>query len=364
MFRRTISLITTMFLLTTMAATASADPAEICETQKRRAVAKYTACRYKADAKAAKKGTAPDYARCIYQLETYFGRAEVRAGDGVCKSEDDVAQVMAEVDGSIGDIYSGLGGDGYPLCGNGIIDGNDACDGAAFAGKTCVGLGYASGDLACTSDCVFDVSGCVAATCSALPATGQTTAYGPGSDGAIQAGCAQSYTDNGDGTITDNCTGLRWEKKDDSGGLHDKDNVYSWCADADSNFQCDDPGNIMDGTIQVFIDELNDVAGGGASCFAGHCDWYVPNRNELATLLDNEVFSPSINTAFNQCPGACSDVTDPACSCTASSQYWSATTFALDPTNAQGVWFSLGTMSVTTKPNALRVRAVRDGSAD
>ena len=152
MFRRTISLITTTFLLATMAATASADPAEICETQKRRAVAKYTACRYKADAKAAKKGTAPDYGRCIYQLETYFGRAEVRAGDGVCKSEDDVAQVMAEVDGSIGDIYSGLGGDGYAgSCGDGLIDGNESCDGSALGGETCEGLGFASGELGCTA---------------------------------------------------------------------------------------------------------------------------------------------------------------------------------------------------------------------
>ena len=41
-----------------------------------------------------------------------------------------------------------------------------------------------------------------------LPASGQTTAYGPGSDGDVRAGAALSYTDNGDGTITDNNTGL------------------------------------------------------------------------------------------------------------------------------------------------------------
>ena len=58
-----------------------------------------------------------------------------------------------------------------------------------------------------------------------FPATGETTPHGPGSDGDVQAGLALSYTDNGDGTITDNNTGLMWEKKDDSGGIHDMDNA-------------------------------------------------------------------------------------------------------------------------------------------
>jgi hypothetical protein len=58
--------------------------------------------------------------------------------------------------------------------------------------------------------------------------TGQTTAYGTGSDGDLQKGTARSYTDNGDGTITDNVTGLMWEKKSDDGGIHDKDNMYTW----------------------------------------------------------------------------------------------------------------------------------------
>jgi hypothetical protein len=35
-------------------------------------------------------------------------------------------------------------------------------------------------------------------------------------------------TDNGDGTITDGCTGLMWEKKDQAGGLHDENASYPW----------------------------------------------------------------------------------------------------------------------------------------
>ena len=67
--------------------------------------------------------------------------------------------------------------------------------------------------------------------------TGQTLCYnsagsviscaGTGQDGELQKGVARSYTDNGDGTITDNTTGLIWEKLTDDGTIHDKDNVYT-----------------------------------------------------------------------------------------------------------------------------------------
>jgi hypothetical protein len=59
----------------------------------------------------------------------------------------------------------------------------------------------------------------------ALPETGQTTCYdtegdvipcaGTGQDGDIQAGVAwpdPRFRDNGDGTVTDNLTGLMWLK--------------------------------------------------------------------------------------------------------------------------------------------------------
>src|SRR4051812_39636776 len=52
--------------------------------------------------------------------------------------------------------------------------------------------------------------------------TGQTTCFnttgnviacsGTGEDGDLRLGLSRSFTDNGDGTITDNKTGLMWEK--------------------------------------------------------------------------------------------------------------------------------------------------------
>jgi hypothetical protein len=61
----------------------------------------------------------------------------------------------------------GEGGDGscqqnlciVGRCGDGVINGVEACDGIALAGKTCADFG-GSGDLACTADCMYDMTGC------------------------------------------------------------------------------------------------------------------------------------------------------------------------------------------------------------
>ena len=48
-----------------------------------------------------------------------------------------------------------------------------------------------------------------------LQKTGQTTSYATGDDGDLEQGIAWSlprFTNNGDGTITDNLTGLMWER--------------------------------------------------------------------------------------------------------------------------------------------------------
>ena len=54
-------------------------------------------------------------------------------------------------------------GDGDPpaMCGNGIIDDGEQCDGGNLGGFTCVDLGYDGGTLACDMiTCTFDASGC------------------------------------------------------------------------------------------------------------------------------------------------------------------------------------------------------------
>ncbi len=186
-----------------------------------------------------------------------------------------------------------------------------------------------------------------------LLATGQRTSYGPGSDGDVQAGAALSYTDNGDGTITDNVTGLMWEKKDDAGGIHDKDNAYTWGMPSEPY--------TMNGTmVTVFLAALNTEP-----CFAGYCDWRIPNYKELTSILHLEQYLPPVDPAFNTgcAPGCTVDgVGGPICSCAPSFCYWSSTTSANGPDFAWGVYFDLGYVGLVTKDFPSYVRAVRGGS--
>ena len=99
-----------------------------------------------------------------------------------------------------------------------------------------------------------------------MPATGQRTSYVQGDDGDIRAGYVARFRDNGDGTVIDLSTGLTWEKKDDTGGLHDVENRYVWSGDGQQE------------TIWDWLDEVNAEGGSG---FAGHNDWRIPNINEL-----------------------------------------------------------------------------------
>ncbi|HXU47018.1 MAG TPA: DUF1566 domain-containing protein [Thermoanaerobaculia bacterium] len=189
-----------------------------------------------------------------------------------------------------------------------------------------------------------------------FPATGQTTSYpaekndhvsapvAVPDDGAVQAGATLSYTDNGDGTITDDNTGLMWEKKGDNGGLHDKDNGYVWTGT---------------GTQETIWDWLDDVNAEGGTGFAGYDDWRVPNAKELQTLVNFQNSPPMTSGAFNaNCvPGA----TVLTGSCTPVTGYTSSTTWARSTGMAWGVSFYEGLLFPYDKTSGLRVRAVRGG---
>ena len=51
------------------------------------------------------------------------------------------------------------GGPG-PVCGDGLRETPEQCDGDDLAGQDCAALGFDGGDLACGADCTFDQSGC------------------------------------------------------------------------------------------------------------------------------------------------------------------------------------------------------------
>ncbi|HYC57804.1 MAG TPA: DUF1566 domain-containing protein, partial [Candidatus Binatia bacterium] len=176
--------------------------------------------------------------------------------------------------------------------------------------------------------------------------TGQTNCYntagsviecaGTGQDGESQKGEARSFTDNGDGTVTDNVSGLMWEKHSDDGSIHDKDNTYTW----DNSF--------------TKVATLNSMV------FAGHNDWRLPNVVELQSLVNHGAANPSTFSAFNT--GCVATCTVTSCSCTQSEHYWSSNTFQNVPANALYVNFVGGTSLNITKLSNRWVRAVRDAS--
>ena len=198
--------------------------------------------------------------------------------------------------------------------------------------------------------CSTQLSACQAAA-QQFPATGKTTCLnisgevipcqGTGQDGDIQAGATLSYTDNGDGTITDNNTKLVWEKKSSDGTIHDFHTVYTW-ADA----------------FAVHVAGLN------ATNFAGHNDWRLPNVKELQSIVNYGDVGPgaAVSTEFNN--NCTAGITVLAGSCSAGSLTWSSTPnpVAGPPAKALFVTFSDGRVDAVSQSNTFHVRAVRGGS--
>lgn len=51
-----------------------------------------------------------------------------------------------------------------PICGDGVVNGSESCDGFDFGSDSCAVQGFSGGSLACFSDCTTDYSGCSNAT--------------------------------------------------------------------------------------------------------------------------------------------------------------------------------------------------------
>jgi hypothetical protein len=157
-----------------------------------------------------------------------------------------------------------------------------------------------------------------------LPATGQTECYGagegkvdcastdfPGQDGFYRKGCPpeERFADNGDGTVTDHCTGLTWQKETPP-------ETYTW-----------------EQALQ-YCENLD---------LAGHADWRLPNLRELQSIVDYSRYDPSIDPVFG----------------TESSWYWSSSTYASDSDGAWCVFFDNGGVEGGDKEYLPYVRAVR-----
>lgn len=134
----------------------------------------------------------------------------------------------------------------------------------------------------------------------------------PNCPGDVEAGAPnpESYTDNGDGTVTDNVTGLMWQQAVSA-------TTYSW---ADALAYCP--------TLTL----------------AGHHDWRLPSRIELVSIVDDSLTDATTDSAnFPATPAG---------------YFWTSSRLAGTLTDAWTVVFNGGTYAVQTSDSSY-ARCVR-----
>ena len=188
--------------------------------------------------------------------------------------------------------------------------------------------------------------------------TGQTATYGTGDDGAYQKGClpvvapafgtsrfgsynrtsfpsyascALGFTDNGDGTVTDNLTGLIWLKDASCAELAgtDANGGANWSTALGA------ANSLADGTCG-----LSDGSSAG--------EWRLANTNELRSLFDPALGAPYLPTG-HPFTGVQSNF------------YWSSTSVANNTDNAWEVSLRDGKVISSNKRNTNYVWPVRGG---
>lgn len=165
--------------------------------------------------------------------------------------------------------------------------------------------------------------------------TGQTTSYATGDDGDLERGIGfvtPRFTDNSDGTVTDNQTGLIWLKNANCFGARTWYDAKSY-----SNGLADGSCGLTDGSS------------------AG--DWILPNSNELASLVHKGYINPTVpNTA-----GTGKWIQGDPFNNVQFSYYWSSSTEAGNSLNAWVVGMSAGVVSFYDKSYGGYVWPVRGG---
>jgi hypothetical protein len=163
-----------------------------------------------------------------------------------------------------------------------------------------------------------------------VPRTGQTTSYATGDDGDLERGVAwpsPRFTDNSDGTVTDNLTGLMWMQN----------------ADAGNDCEGADTGTETWANALASAAACNDAGG-----YAGYTDWRLPNVRELQSLVDYGRFNPPLPS------GHPFTAVQP-------NYYWSSSTVTGNTSLAWLVYLYDGIVLYGSKANIFYVWPVRGG---
>jgi Protein of unknown function (DUF1566)/Collagen triple helix repeat (20 copies)/IPT/TIG domain len=174
--------------------------------------------------------------------------------------------------------------------------------------------------------------------------------------------CQPRFMANGDGTLTDNQTGLMWELATGTVGgtpnLNDDKDVNALYSPSPTNVE------FSSSLGAGFLNFLNtdQSSSGGSTCFANHCDWRIPNVVELQTILQRTLIGGS-----NLIPGSGSPIClnspciDPAFGPTQPGAYWVNTLAADNNLNEWQVDFSNGSVYLKDRHTEAYARAVRGG---
>lgn len=130
---------------------------------------------------------------------------------------------------------------------------------------------------------------------------------------------------HGDGTVTDESTGLTWMRCS-LGQVWSGDT----CERSPASY-------VWTGAMKAAED----------FAFAGHADWRLPNKNELESIVEERCFSPAVNSrAFPATPAE---------------YFWSSSVYAGSFNAAWSVDFGYGSVNASLMSGKLHVRLVRAG---
>jgi hypothetical protein len=172
-----------------------------------------------------------------------------------------------------------------------------------------------------------------------VPQTGQQIRFYEGDDASVQEGeewPSPRLVDNKDGSVTDRLTGLMWGS--DSHILYTRDPAF-------------DTVGVWQGAVPWTM-ALDYIAKLNGEQFLGHEDWRLPNRHEMASLIDysrNEPCIPQHNPFTTTYPDAqAGEFT-----------YWSSTTLADSPDSAWCFTYGLSNLYTDDKDVERAVWPVR-----